>query len=109
MRPAHPRDLLAIASGVLLLIGAVSAAGSLRDWVRTPSLPAIAAVPAKSSQDLAFAKHARLPAEPQAPAAGAASKPVPQASAKKHASTAGVPQAEEISPGNPVSDRLPLP
>jgi serine/threonine-protein kinase len=109
MRPAHPRDLLAIASGVLLLIGAVSAAGSLRDWVRTPSLPAIAAVPAKSSQDLAFAKHARLPAEPQAPAAGAAAKSVPQASAKKHASTAGVPQAEEISPGNPVSDRFPLP
>jgi serine/threonine protein kinase len=111
MRPAHPRDLLAIASGVLLLIGAVSAAGSLRDWVRTPSLPAIAAVPPKSSQDLAFAKRARIPAEPQAPApaAGALAKSVPQASAKRRASTTGVPQAQEISPGDPVSDRLPLP
>src|SRR5208282_6870424 len=42
MRPAHPRDLLAIASAVLLLVGAVSAAGSLQDWVRTRFTPAIA-------------------------------------------------------------------
>ena len=111
MRPAHPRDLLAIAAGILLLIGAVSAADSLRDWVRTPALPAVAAVPAKSSEDLAFAKRAHIPAQRQSPspAAGVAAKSVPQALAKKHASTTGVPQAQEISPADPVSDRSPLP
>jgi serine/threonine protein kinase len=111
MRPAHPRDLLAIASAVLLLVGAVSAAGSLRDWVWSPSMPAVAAVPAKSSEDLAFDKQTRIPAEPQAlaPTAGGAAKSSPKTSAKKRASTAAAPQAEELSPADPVSDRSPLP
>src|SRR5580704_7462915 len=69
MRPAHPRDLLAIASAILLLIGAVTAADSLRDWIRTRATPAIAAVPEKSSEDLAFATHAMSPSNPRAPAA----------------------------------------
>src|SRR5271155_2366277 len=51
MRPAHPRDLLAIASAVLLLVGAVTAADSLRDWIRTWSTPAIASVVTNSSKD----------------------------------------------------------
>lgn len=111
MRPAHPRDLLAIAAGVLLLIGALSAAGSLRDWVRTLAPPAVAAVPAKSSEDLAFRKRARVPLEPDrpSPTAGAAAKSLPEASAKKHAPTTGVPEAREVSPTDPVPDRSPLP
>jgi eukaryotic-like serine/threonine-protein kinase len=111
MRPAHPRDLLAIASAILLLIGAVSAAGSLRDWVRIPPTPAVAAVPTRSSEDLALAKRAHIPREPRSPspAAGDAAKSVPLASPKKRASTTGVPEAREISPADPVSNRSPLP
>ena len=49
MRPAHPRDLLAIASAVLLLASAVTAAGSLGQWVRRRLTPAVAEVPARGS------------------------------------------------------------
>jgi eukaryotic-like serine/threonine-protein kinase len=107
MRPAHPRDLLAIASGVLLLVGAVSGAGSLRDWVRSRSTPSVAAVPAKSTEDLAFTKHTRIPAEPQVPGSADSS---PQKSAaklktpsRKRTTATEVPQAQPISLADPAS------
>jgi eukaryotic-like serine/threonine-protein kinase len=66
MRPAHPRDLLAIASAVLLIASAVTAAGSLRHWVRTRSTPAGAAVPARSTPDLRLPTHTRTRTIPPA-------------------------------------------
>ena len=110
MRPAHPRDLLAIASAVLLLVGAVSAADSLRDWIRTRSTPAIASVGPNSSKDAGFATHALSPSNPRTPAAteGVPQKPVSKSSTQKRSSTNSVPQAREDSPLDPLVERSPL-
>jgi serine/threonine protein kinase len=107
MRPAHPRDLLAIAAAVLLLAGTVSAADSLRDWIRTRSTPAIAAVPEKSSDDLAFGAPSRIRATPQAsgPIENVPTKTAPKTATRKHSSTTAVPQASEASPTASVTDR----
>src|SRR5580658_4478595 len=51
MRPAHPRDLLAIAAGVLLMVSLAMGATSLRARLAaTPSAP-VAASPAKPRED----------------------------------------------------------
>jgi serine/threonine protein kinase len=107
MRPAHPRDLLAIASAILLLVGAVTAADSLRAWVRSRATPAIAAVPEKSSADLAFGTHSRIRSIPQAsaPARNVPSKAALKAAAHQHGSTTTAPQASEGSPTASVTDR----
>jgi serine/threonine protein kinase len=108
-RPAHPRDLLAIAAAVLLLASAVSAAGSLRDWVRNRVTPAVAAVPAKNGLDLALAPRTKIPtALPSPSVAGVPSKSASKASAKKHSSRTAVPQAREVSPTEPLGDQSPL-
>ena len=110
MRPAHPRDLLAIASAVLLLAGAVSAADSLRDWIRTQSTPAIASVGPNSSKDAGLATHALNPSNPQSPATteSVPQKPVGKSSTQKRSLTNSVPQAREDSPIDPLLERSPL-
>jgi serine/threonine-protein kinase len=109
MRPAHPRDLLAIASAILLLVGAVSAADSLRDWIRTRSTPAIASVGPNSSKDAGFRTHAMSPSNPQIPRAteGVPQKPVRKSSTEKRSSTNSGPQARE-APLDPLLERSPL-
>ncbi len=93
MRRAHPRDLLAIAAAVLLLASAVTAAGSLRDWVRIRSTPAIAAVPPKNAGALAFGTGTQIRTAPQvsAPAESVRPKDAPKTSLRKHSSTTPVP------------------
>ena len=107
MRPAHPRDLLAIAAAVLLLAGTVSAADSLRDWIRTRSTPAIASIPEKASEDLAFGAQSQIRSTPQvsAPVESAPKKTAPKTATPKHGSTTAVPQASEASPTASVTDR----
>ncbi|HZV86519.1 MAG TPA: serine/threonine-protein kinase [Candidatus Binatus sp.] len=109
-RPAHPRDLLAIAATVLLLASAVTAAGSLRDWVRIRSTPATAAAPAKNARDLAFGTNTRISTAPQvsAPAESVPPKNVPKTSVRKHSSTTPVPQAQAISPADAPPGQSPL-
>lgn len=107
MRPAHPRDLLAIAAAALLLAGTVSAADSLRDWIRTQSTPAIASVPEKSSEDLAFGTQTRIRPIPQVstPVENAPKKTSTKTATRKRSSTTAVPQASEASPTASVTDR----
>jgi len=109
MRPAHPRDLLAIASAVLLLASAVTAAGSLGDWVRTRSTPAVAAVPTGSTQDLALSMPtpARTIPQPAVAVESRQPKSVPKTD-KRNAVTPG-PPAPEVSPNASFADPSPLP
>ena len=111
MRPAHPRDLLAIASAVLLIASVVTAAGSLRDWVRTRSTPAVAAVPARSTQDLALSTHTRTRTIPPAavPVESGQPKSVSKTSADKRNSATPGPPAREVSPNASFADPSPLP
>ena len=110
MRPAHPRDLLAIASALLLLTSAASAAGALRDWVRNRSTPSVAAMPARTTGELALSTHTRTSTTPQAavPTGSIPPKSTPKISAHKR-STATVPPAREVSPRASVTDRSTLP
>jgi serine/threonine protein kinase len=106
MRPAHPRDLLAIASALLLLTSAVSAAGSLRDWVRNRSTPAVAAAPARATGELALSTHTRTSTNPQAavPASNTPPKSIPKTSGHKRSTTTAVPPAHGVSPSASVTD-----
>ena len=104
MRPAHPRDLLAIAAAVLLLAGTVSATDALRDWIRTRSTPDIASVVPESPKDSGFATHDVRPSNSQTPAAteSVPQKPVRKSSTQKRGSMNSVPQAREDSPIDPL-------
>jgi serine/threonine protein kinase len=108
MRPAHPRDLLAIASAVLLLASAVTAAGSLGDWVRTRSTPAAAAVPRGSTEDLALSAHKQTRTISQAavPVASGPPKSVPKTSGNKRNPIVPGSPARKVSPN---ADPPPLP
>jgi serine/threonine-protein kinase len=111
MRPAHPRDLLAIASAILLLVGAINAAGSLRDWIWNQSTPAIASVPANAADDSALATPTRMHAAPQVPAL-ADSTPQkfgakPKTPSRKRTTATPVPQAQPISLAEPASAEQP--
>src|SRR5271163_689222 len=99
MRPAHPRDLLAIAAAVLLLAGTVRAANSLRDWIRARSTPDIASAGLDSAKDAGFATHDVSPSNPQIPAAseGVPQKPVRKSSNHKRKVGSSAPQAREDS------------
>jgi serine/threonine protein kinase len=110
MRQAHPRDLLAIAAAVLLLASAVTAAGSLLDWVRIRSTPALAAAPTKNAGVLAFGTSTRIRTAPQvsAPAESVPPKNVPKTSVRKHSLTTPVPQAQAISPADAPPGQSPL-
>ena len=111
LRPAHPRDLLAIASAVLLVASAVTAAGSLRDWVRTHSTPAVAAVPASSTKDLALSRRAGTRTVPQAavPVESDQRKSVPKTSSGKRNPVTPGPPAREVAPQASFADPSPLP
>lgn len=107
MRAAHPRDLLAIASAVLLLVGAVSAAGSLRDWIRARFTPAIASVPANPADDSALVTPGQMRADSQVP--GLPESTTQKSAAKlkapsrKRTRATQVPQAQPISLAGPAS------
>ena len=111
MRAAHPRDLWAIASAILLVAGAMLATSSLRDWLQPRSAAALASAGAKSSQDFAFPEHARIAPAPQAPAADATASPKTAAknSPKKHANkTQSRPEHEaSVMVPSPDSPQLP--
>lgn len=111
MRPAHPRDLLAIASAILLLASAGIASGSLHEWLYARSKPTGAAMPAKSSEGLAFTKHTRISSTPRAsgPLPIVQQKYVPKASEKKPAPATSAPQEREVSATAPLPVRSPLP
>jgi eukaryotic-like serine/threonine-protein kinase len=111
MRPAHPRDLLAIASAVLLLVGAVIGAGSLRDWIGARIAPAVASVPGKGPEDLAFARRSQSSSVPQtsAPTGEVAAKPVAKRAVHKHNSATASPETGAGTPLTAVSDQSPLP
>ncbi|MGC1484422.1 MAG: serine/threonine-protein kinase [Candidatus Acidiferrum sp.] len=110
LRPAHPRDLLAIASVILLVASAVMATNSLRDWLQVRSTPVVAAVGAKSTEELAFAKHAKIPSASQvaAPIEAVAPKSPSKHSARKRASTTKAQQEREVSTSGALPDRSPL-
>jgi len=111
MRPAHPRDLLAIASAVLLLASAVTAASSLRDWLLRRSTPAVAAVPAGNTPGLRLSTLPRTGTARQAavPVGSGQPKSLPKTSAgERHAVTPG-PPAPERSPDSSFADPSPLP
>ena len=110
MRPAHPRDLLAIASAILLLVSAVIGAGSLRDWIRTKFTQAVAEMPAKSPEDLAITMRPQAHTVPQVPASSenVPQKSAPKTSAHKHSSATAAPESREGSPMTSVSDPAPL-
>ncbi|MGC2672870.1 MAG: serine/threonine-protein kinase [Candidatus Acidiferrum sp.] len=82
LRPAHARDLWAIASVVLLVASAVMATSSLHDWLQTRSTSAVAAVHTKSSEEFTFANRARISSAVQG---SAPAKSVPPNSAAQHA------------------------
>lgn len=109
-RPAHPRDLLAIASAVLLLASAVTAGGSLRDWLQARSTPSIAAIPAKSQEDLATTTHTKMAATPKvaAPLKRGPAISAPQRPAHRRASATPVRQAGEVPTSAPLPDPSPL-
>jgi serine/threonine protein kinase len=111
LRAAHPRDLLAIASAVLLVASAVAAAGSLADWVRARSTPAAAARPAANTEVRALSAHTRTSTIPQAavPVASAPPKSVPKTSGDKRNPAKPGPQAPKVSPSASFADSSPLP
>jgi serine/threonine protein kinase len=106
MRPAHPRDLLAIASAVLLIAGILSAVGALGDWVRSGPAPAVAAVRPNSSKDSAFTTTTGIQkaAQVSAPAESVLPKSAAKTSAHKRSTTTLVPQAREASPNASVTN-----
>jgi eukaryotic-like serine/threonine-protein kinase len=110
LRPAHPRDLLAIASAILLLVSAVIGAGSLRDWIRAKFTQAVGTVPAKGPENLAITMHPQARTVPQVPASSenVPQKPAPKTSAHKHSSATSAPESREGSPITAVSERAPL-
>lgn len=110
-RPAHPRDLLAIASAILLLASAGIASGSLHQWLYARPTPDSAALPAKPSEDLAFTKHTRISTTPQAPGPSRMpqEKYAPKVSAKKPAAATSALQEHEVSATDPLPVRSPLP
>lgn len=115
MREAHPRDLWAIAAVILLLLSAVSAAGSLRDWLLPPPRSAVASVPLKSLEDLLVTKGTGNPAttEDSARAASEQTKRTGTIPAHKRATLKPIQQPQDASssvlPTGPSADPSPLP
>ncbi len=114
MREAHPRDLWAIAAAVLLLASAVSAAGSLRDWLQTPPESAVAAVPSKSSEDKVLTRQAHVSTTTQDSAAqkNDVQKPVRKISARQRTAAKPAQQPHDassvVTPTAQTADPSPL-
>ena len=98
MRQAHPRDLLAIASAILLLASAGIASGSLHQWLHARTTSSSTTLPAKFSENLAFTKHKQISSTPQVPGLPKVlqEKYVPKASAKKPSPATSAPQEPEF-------------
>src|SRR5580700_817191 len=111
MRPAHPRDLLAIASAVLLLASAVTGARSLGDWVQKRSGPPVAARPGGSTADLELSRHtpARTIRKAAVPVESGPLASVPKTSADKRNSLTSGPPAPEAFPNTSFAGHTPLP
>lgn len=99
LRPAHPRDLLAIASLILLVASAVIATNSLRDWRHVRSAAAFAEMRAKTPEDLALAKQAQTRPVSEAPtqAESISPKPTVKHSSKKPGTVAKAQQGHDNS------------
>ena len=110
MRPAHPRDLLAITSAILLLAGALVAGGSLRDWFHAQAMPSIAAVQPKSRGDLAPPAETKTLANPEAavPVKGKAPKSKQKAQAQRRSSATPAQQTGEASASAPSTGPTPF-
>ena len=110
LRPAHPRDLLAIASAVLLLASGAITASSLRERLQTKRTPTIAAMRAKSSTDLVIARQTRVSPAGEVPgqAESVPQKEGAKQAPKKSTSVTKTQQEREISTSVPLPDRSPL-
>ena len=110
MRQAHPRDLLAIASAILLLASAGIASGSLHQWLYARTTPASTTLPAKFSENLAFTKHKQISSTPQVPGPPKVlqEKYGPKASAKKPVPATSAPREREVSATAPPPVRSPI-
>ena len=111
LRQAHPRDLLAIASAVLLLAGGVITAGSLHEWLHARFPSAVAAIPAKPLGNEAFIRHSVISKTPE-PASlheGARTNSAPKKSQRKGGATASTEQDHVVSTAAPPPDRSPVP
>lgn len=111
LRQAHPRDLLAIASAVLLLAGGMITAGSLHDWLHARFPSAVAAIPAKPLGNEAFIKHSVISKTPE-PASlheSARTNSTPKKSQRKGGPTASTEQDHVVSTAAPPPDRSPVP
>ncbi|MGB7281900.1 MAG: serine/threonine-protein kinase [Candidatus Acidiferrum sp.] len=113
LRQAHPRDLWAVASAVLLLASAAIAGSSLRERLQTRSTPAIAAVRAKLPESLAFAEREQIPPAPRdsTPVETVLPKMAEKTSAKRrgHASKTKAQQDSGVSAITPPANTVPLP
>jgi serine/threonine protein kinase len=112
LRPAHPRDLLAIASAVLLLASAVTAGGALRDWLRARSIPSIAAMPEKPQEDLTPTNQTKIRAttkdavqQENSPSATTPKRP-PQS--RRRPAVSPVRQIREVTSSDPLPDPSPF-
>jgi len=112
MRQAHPRDLLAIASVVLLFAGGVIAGGSLRDWFHGRATPSVAALPNRSQEDSGLASQTKVPAAPidSTPQRekGTEDGQKSASQAKRRARATPVRQTGEVSAATPSTDPSPL-
>lgn len=109
LRPAHPRDLLAIASVVLLVASAVMATSSVRDWFAGRSTTAYADMRAKTAEEMPFVKPVAAQGTPQAPEPSltVVPKSVAKGANKKHA-TAKVAQEPDTAGPTSAQDHSPL-
>lgn len=109
LRPAHPRDLLAIASVVLLVASAVMATSSVRDWLSRRSITAYADMRTKTSEEMPFVKPMTTRSAPQVsePSPAVTQESVGKRANKKHA---GVKTAQEQDPASSAiaQDRSPI-
>lgn len=112
LRPAHPRDLLAIASAVLLLASAVTAGVSLGDWLHARSTPSIADVRRNPQDDLQRTGPAKMLVTPKDTASRGSSPletaPKQPAPLQKRATVAPVRQSGESFTSGPLPDPSPF-
>src|SRR5690348_1741154 len=108
LREAHPRDLMAVASAILLLTGTVIGAGALRDWLHARLTAAVTGMPVKTGADLPFTKHIRTSPTPQIPRQEVETreaKSAPKASATKNTPKVTGQPEREVPITVPARDR----
>jgi eukaryotic-like serine/threonine-protein kinase len=100
MRPAHPRDLWAIASGILLLASVATAASSFYGRLQSRTTQAEVAAPAKPTQAIPPVRPPQLsiPQQVSVPLERISLQSAPKSSKEHHGSTTRDKQAHEIPP-----------